>query len=380
MSVLAVLGFGAIEITEVARTKAQLQNFVDAAALRGAREYGTDASPATVERSRVQADTAANAVRADWAVTTTARSDLIARTVTVVQYATRPSFFGSLLPPGGFQVQVRATATTLVSKSPLCVLGMQSGASGIVEMRDSSILTASACLVQSNTDVQAKDASQVRAGAVRAVGAATGRLYPAPVTDAPAIGDPFAAMSVKVPTRCDTNDLDTNGSIALNPGVHCGNIRIRGTGRLLLNPGDHYFLDAQIDVLGQGEIVGTDVVLIFAGRFDATFKGQAYISVEGRKSGPYAGFVLITDRSFTNTVEISTTSARKLLGTLYLPNAQLRVSGKNKVADQSPWTIVVAKSVQVEGSAELVINSNYFSSAVPVPSGVSTPGGTRLVK
>jgi len=95
------------------------------------------------------------------------------------------------------------------------------------------------------------------------------------------------------------------------------------------------------------------------------------LQLEGRKSGPYAGFVLITDRSYLGDVEISTSNARKLIGTIYLPNAGLTVNGNNtRIADQSPWTVVVARRIRTQGSANLVINANYGASSVPVPAGV----------
>jgi hypothetical protein len=42
------------------------------------------------------------------------------------------------------------------------------------------------------------------------------------------------------------------------------------------------------------------------------------------------------------------------------------------VADQSAWTVVVAKSLQLTGSPNLVINANYSGSSVPVPGGVGS--------
>jgi hypothetical protein len=40
----------------------------------------------------------------------------------------------------------------------------------------------------------------------------------------------------------------------------------------------------------------------------------------------------------------------------------------------------VAKQLSVDGSAELVIISNYLASPVPVPSGVGTAGLRRLIQ
>ena len=47
----------------------------------------------------------------------------------------------------------------------------------------------------------------------------------------------------------------------------------------------------------------------------------------------------------------------------------------NKVADQSPWTVIVAKSIKMTGSPNLVLNSRYDDSGVPVPGGVGPNNG-----
>jgi hypothetical protein len=50
------------------------------------------------------------------------------------------------------------------------------------------------------------------------------------------------------------------------------------------------------------------------------------------------------------------------------------------VGDQSAWTVIVAKSIQMTGGSNLVINSDYASSSVPAPEGVGpTRKGARLV-
>ncbi|MEO6339957.1 MAG: hypothetical protein ABIO39_07975 [Caulobacteraceae bacterium] len=83
----------------------------------------------------------------------------------------------------------------------------------------------------------------------------------------------------------------------------------------------------------------------------------------------------------TNTFEISSDSARKLLGAIYIPAAKLLVSGnENRVADQSAWTVIVAKGVEIGGAANLVINHDYAGSPVPAPKGVGPATAVRLTR
>jgi hypothetical protein len=140
---------------------------------------------------------------------------------------------------------------------------------------------------------------------------------------------------------------------------------------LELAPGEHYFAKGQLQLQGDATLTGSDVALIFDKQSHFDFTQQATVNLSGRTSGPYAGFVVATTRRNTGTFNISATSAEKLEGTIYIPAATLQVQGvSNKVAQQSAWTVVVAQSIQLNGSANLVINSNYATSSVPVPDGV----------
>ena len=78
------------------------------------------------------------------------------------------------------------------------------------------------------------------------------------------------------------------------------------------------------------------------------------------------------------TFDISTTSAHKLLGVVYVPNALLSIEGNDRVAEASAWTVIVARAVSLSGSADLTVNANYGIGSVPVPSGVGPTGGTSI--
>lgn len=376
LPVLALGSVGVAEVSEVMMARSKLQSYVDAAALQGAGEFGIDQSSATQERTRLYADAMAEPLRLRWTIASTATVDAASRTVTVSQTAHRASFFRSLLPPGGWNLAAKATAVRTARK-PLCVLGAQgSGPFGVgsstIALQGSSVITAGDCLVQSNADLSAGVGTALWAGEARAAGSASGSIRPAAVTDVPSMPDPFAAMKIDTPlSLCDTTITIGFGTTYLKPGVHCTAITVLGSANLVLEPGEHYFIGPAFSIGGNSTVTGTDVVLILKTAAATQITGNAVLNLEGRKSGPYAGFVLITDRGISNDVEISTTNARKLVGTIYLPNASLTVRGNNnKIADQSPWTVVVARTIRTLDSANLVINANYSSSTVQPPPGV----------
>jgi Flp pilus assembly protein TadG len=379
LPILGMVAAMAVELAEVSIADRKLQNIVDATALGAARQLSVDPSAATLTRATVEAHGLAEPLRKRWSVQAKVTSDPAKGTLTVELAAQRSSFFGNLVPPGGFHLQASATASS-AGKYPLCVLALKQGSATAATLADSSALTAGNCLIQSNGDLSASGGARVSAAFVRAAGKASGRINPNPITDAPQVKDPFASIPINVPLICNDKNIKVgNAMVTLNPGVHCGDLDLKGTGTLFLNAGEHYFVGDEFELGGNVTVTGTDVVVILKGQSKVEISGNATLSLDGRRSGSYAGFAIITDRSLMTDVEISAKTARKIHGTVYLPSASLKLSGNNKVSSQSPWTIVVANSVRLAGSADLVINTDYASSPVPVPIGVG-PGITRLQK
>jgi hypothetical protein len=132
----------------------------------------------------------------------------------------------------------------------------------------------------------------------------------------------------------------------------------------------------------QGALTGDNVVLIFEnGALNAT--GNAKVTLTGRRSGSWAGFVLVSTRENEADTTLSSSFVDKLLGIIYLPNSNLFVNAKGNVAEDSLWSVVIARSIALAGDSTLVINDNYGGSGVPVPKGVgrlnrSTEDGTWL--
>jgi hypothetical protein len=272
---------------------------------------------------------------------------------------------------------------------PLCALGTGTGggflglgASTVLDLTNQSQVTAPNCLIQSNQNLAAEDTAQVTAGAVQAVGTATGAISPAPQTSAPAIPDPFAAINVSVPTLCSDLNLSVlTGTSTLQPGVHCGVIIVANDATLTLAPGVHYFSLATLTLANNAVLQGTNVALVFDALSFFTFQDNSDIELEGLTSGPLAGFVIATTQANTKTFTISTTTARTLLGVVYIPSGLLSITGNSPVAQASAWTVIVAQAIAISGSADLVLNANYGGSEVPVPVGAGpggAPPGVRL--
>lgn len=383
-----VLGAGALDLTNVQSTKVRLQNIADAAALASAGDLAiaTDGSNA-VERARsfVQANLAewaqAPAVEATYEVLDIDGQ----RAIRVTLNGHRPSFFGNLLPPGGWTFVAESTATSM-SMVPLCVLVTGSSGSKLLNVKDSGRMNAPACMVHSNRDIDVEGGS-ITAAAVQAVASARGFISPTAGTGAAEVVDPFANLDLDHSRKllCSPEEKArpikvSTGTHYIPAGKHCGGIDANGDARVFLEPGDHFFLGGHLIVKEGARLEGRDVVLFFDKASKFEFKDEATVSLDGRKIGAYAGMVMGGTRDNTQDFVISADHVESLLGVIYVPSAKLIVEGKSDVARDSAWTVIVAEQVQLKGSPSLFINANYEVSDVPVPAGVGPrAGGARLI-
>jgi hypothetical protein len=109
------------------------------------------------------------------------------------------------------------------------------------------------------------------------------------------------------------------------------------------------------------------------------FQPAGNISLAGRKSGPLAGFVIIDDRADTGAFILHSDPFTDVTGAIYVPNAILNIQGSLKAGQASDWTVIAARALTMTGTPNLVINTNYTGSTVPVPAGVGPGKNGRLV-
>ena len=228
------------------------------------------------------------------------------------------------------------------------------------------------------------------AAAIHAVTTARGLMTPDAGTDAAPVDDPFVNLDLErhggLGIVCGVQELTrrirvNSGTHYIPAGNHCGGIEAKGTARIVLEPGDHFFLQGDLVIDEDARLEGQDVVAFFdqASRFQ--FKAGARVTLDGRKTGPFAGMVLGAMRDNRQDFVVSADHVESLLGVIYVPSARLIVEGSAEVARDSAWTVIVAKEVQLKGEPSLFINANYELSDVPVPEGVGPRAGdSRLVR
>ncbi|HWF77148.1 MAG TPA: pilus assembly protein TadG-related protein [Caulobacteraceae bacterium] len=367
--ILAVIGAGAIELGQLNSDRSATQDAADAAALMGAKQLSV--SPNGVEqRTDAYAEGELNQISGHAAVSVS--TSVGVASVTVVITTHRASFFGNLIPLGGFTTQVRATAMSEAAV-PLCVLAIAPSGSDLLQLQNTSQINAPGCAVDSNQSVAVAAGAALAAEATEAGTTASGPISPAALTGAANIPDPFASLNIAAPSSCPANSpqVTIGADTVLPAGVHCGDYQVTGSYTLTLAPGEHYF-EGNLTGKGGSMITGTDVVVIFGPTTVLNLKGASNISLNGRQSGPLAGFVIAVDRGATGTFQIQTDPFTNITGAIYAPTVNLNFDGAHQAAQASQWTVVTARSITLTNSPDIVINSNYAGSTVPVPTGVGT--------
>ena len=387
-----LLGVGAIDLLAVSTAQGRLQAIADAGALAAAPALALAADGAAA-RERAASFVAAEMSQWPEAPSYEGAYEIVdqggQRAIHVLLEGHRPSFFANMLPPGGWQFVGDATATS-VGLVPLCVLVTGDRGQRLLYVKDSSRMNAPSCMVHSNRDIEVQGGS-ISAAAVQAVTSARGHISPTANTGAAPIDDPFANLDLErvrglAGVACTAAELTnrirvSSGVHYIPPGRHCGGIEAKGTARIILEPGEHFFLQGHLIMDETARLEGRDVVLFFDAASKFEFKGQARVNLDGRKSGDYAGIVMGSMRDNRQDFVISADHVESLLGVIYVPAARLIVEGRADVARDSAWTVIVANQVQMKGSPSLFINANYDASDVPVPAGVGPrAGGSRLIQ
>jgi len=75
--------------------------------------------------------------------------------------------------------------------------------------------------------------------------------------------------------------------------------------------------------------------------------------------------------------QILSDNARNLLGTIYMPQGEIIVDATKPIADKSAYTVLVVKQLHLYSGPNLILNTDYSATEVPVPMGVG-PFGAKI--
>lgn len=386
---LSLTGFG-LDYAAITLQEQRLQSATDAAALAGAKELSIP-GPTEMVLGRVNAmvtssfDAYLASARGADPISAQAALESDGRSVRVVASQAAKSYFGQMFGLHVDRLTVTATASVIGTMN-LCVLGLERSGSDVVSLGTNASLVGKGCAVYANSTsssaLAVRSNAKITADLICTAGGlsgGSGSFDPQPVTDCPQLPDPLADRQPPSIPGCTNQDLMiTSQTVTLSPGVYCGGIIIRSNAKVTLQPGTYVIKDGPLEVHDNSSLSGEYVGFHLAGAATRiVFTQSSRIDLGAPKAGPMAGMLFFEDRTNPTSSEHTVTSvnARRLLGTIYLPQSTFTVDAAGPVADQSAYTALIVKRLQIKTGPSLVLNTDYGASDVPVPPGVGSMTG-----
>jgi hypothetical protein len=374
----------AVDLATLVRQRASLQDVVDASALAGAKElhlYQTRYS-ALQESVRERALALVSQRGLDSTHPAVEVSvDAERGTVTVTSEAAPETI---LLGPLGYLDRIATVAVARAFGSVrLCVLTLDGDGSPALHGTGGASLEAAECAVQSNSraadGIEIDGRSSVTARAICSSGGVEGSDFtPAAQTDCPPIDDPLAGRPVPDPGPCTANELTILLPRTISPGHYCGGLTLGPTALVRAQPGEYVISGGPLVLGPAASLTGDGVSFRFIDEQSTfSFGLGSIVELSAPTTGPMAGFLFYQEPGLPKGMQflIGTDLATKLLGTIYLPSGTLNIDVLGLVAAESAYTVIVADRLDVK-RADLVINSDYGATDVPVPQGVGPTGGS----
>jgi Flp pilus assembly protein TadG len=372
-----------VDYLSLSNQKNELQGVADRAAVAAAQELivakATDARIDSVAVSFVDANYPGKQHETDAKIVEKGKA------VQVTITSKPQTFFPGPMADKVKEIKVDATAE-ISGGGYVCMIGLDEKAPSTLKMDDKARVTAENCAIYSNSknkgSLKLHSLAKVRADLVCVAGGVSGSISAVmpnePITDCPVLEDPLRDRpepNVGL-LKCDhvlTAAITAlSGKVKLKPGVYCGGINILG-GDVELESGTYIMNNGTLTVSLGGKLVGKNVGFFLTGALSTIqFGPSSTISLTAPRTGDMAGMLFFEDRDtiFAIPHRIASNNARNLVGTIYIPGNTLTVDSKDPIADQSDYTVIIARKFEMKDGPELVLNTDYESSLVPVPEGV----------
>ncbi len=317
------------------------------------------------------------------------------------------SFFGLLGLSSKQRVRASARAKIL-GGLPLCVLALDTSIQQSLTATSSAKLTATGCSVHTNSKsaraIEAWGEALLRTGLTCSAGGAVGgvsNFIPVAVQDCPQIPDPlasrfpvgsssymttlFSGLSTVPLSSCTYTNLSYNdGNHVLTPGRYCGGLKLTGDAEVEFQPGI-YIMDAgKFEITGNAEAEGEHVSFYFTGdNASFGFYDQAEVEFSAPADSEMAGILFLEnpDRNSSYVYEITSPKIKSLVGAIYLPKSELRISVNGsgsyggQVAQESAFTVILARKITLNAGSNLVLNTDFAATDVPVPESIKRLSG-----
>lgn len=389
--VLVIMAGVAVDLARTVKARTTLQQAADAAVLAGAGAMRTTSAPAASSVAEAIARDLARSLDNLAVSTSTTTTDMQADLAADV-----PTTLLKLAGSSSVHLKARARAR-LLGSTPTCIVVLDIAQKDAFDV-DNATLNAKGCAAYSNS--KAPDSIWLdkgsalnteftcSSGGAKATGGAT--FNPPAITDCPVKTDPLMGWPAPpVGTTCDAKKLSIAVTTVLTPGVYCGGINVQTNAAVTLLPGVYVIKDGPLKLNGDASLVGSGVSLYLTGNGAILdVDGAAAMNLSAPSAGSMTGILVFEDpaASLNNVHKLHSRNAPNLLGTIYLPRGELQIGApggytatSDGMAQNSAWTIIVARVLSVHDKISLTLNTNFGATSVkPPPNAVPSPT-VRLV-
>lgn len=385
---MAVIG-GSLDLMSVSNQQSSLQDLADNASLAAVQEFAVS----TGDEARIKSIAAAYAQSGEASANINSietRVNLEEREVYVSVTAEPRSNF-ALIKSSMKTMSATATARLAGQGGNICMIGLSGEAMSTLRVRSRARITAETCGIYSNSSsknsVSVDTTAEISADLICTVGGyQSGNKVENlnAVEDCTPVADPLEMRPTPKVETCDFNNKVVIATETLEPGTYCGGITI-DAGTANLKPGEYILTGGPLHVTNNGTLNGDYVGFYLSGP-DAKlqFDYEATVSISAPKEGLMTGLLFFSSpydgtstkgKAKTSGVKkpdhyIRSDNARRMVGTIYLPNGKLLIDGRRPIADQSEYTVIIADTFELQDGPNLVLRTDYHLSDIPVPDGV----------
>lgn len=395
IAALLLLVGGALDMASVSNQKSTIQDLADNASLAAVNELAISAD----DVDRIKQVALAYATNGNFQINSLhSIVNLESREVTVdisVKPKTNfPAFFGEMN-----DLSASATARLSGRGGNICMIGLSPVAMSTLRLRSRAQITADSCAIYSNStstsSLSVASTASVNADLICVAGgykagAQDDALSSMVLEDCSPVSDPLEMRSAPVYDACDFQDTVITNAATLMPGVYCGGIVVDG-GQATLSSGEYIITGGPLHVTNNGTLEGDHVGFYLSGpEANLQFDYDSNISLSAPREGVLAGLLLFSSPFDTSLSKIGkanidgrktdgvkkpdhyirSDNARRLVGTIYLPNGKLLIDGRDPIADLSEYTVIIADTFELQDGPNLVLRTDYHLSDIPVPEGV----------
>lgn len=361
------------------KQREQLQNVADTAALSAARELTGSGSLELLKANAVKAGQSA----IDAHVPGRTRSvtvDTTTMTVSVDIADVGISSFAQLFGIDKVDLAVTGGASMGTRYSRSCVLALDPDAKTGINLTGSARFIAKDCVLWSNAtspqSIVVGGTATVQVARMCSVGntvfngssnSFTGQWQ----ANCKPLKDPLATWVGPSAARpCIKNfNVSSNADVTLSPGTYCGGLSASSKGKITLQKGVYVIDGGPLKLTADASIEGQEVGIYLTGKgADATISGQSNVRLTAAASGDMDGVVLASDPAQTGTLAVRITGGATvdLVGTVHLPKQDFVWRGNSRSLDPSRVTQIIAKTVDIAGTTDIVYEAAFESQGYEV--------------